>query len=205
MIHYTIGEMAELLGVATSTLRYYDKEGLLPFVERTAGGIRRFKESDLEWLVTIEHMKKTGMSIRDIRIFIDWCIEGDGTIACRLDLIDRQRAAVQQQIAQLQDTLKILDYKHWYYQTALEAGTCNFEVMSAAIEVMPDKLCEGREKICVESACAALEHARAVCVPPELEEGRELSCCRSACEALEHARTEKRTRKKEAASGNATM
>ena len=201
MIHYTIGEMAELLGVATSTLRYYDKEGLLPFVERTAGGIRRFKESDLEWLVTIEHLKKTGMSIRDIRIFIDWCMEGDGTIACRLDLIDRQRAAVQQQIAQLQDTLKILDYKHWYYQTALEAGTCNFEVMSAAIEDMPAELCEGREKICVESACAALEHARAVCVPPELEEGRELSCCRSACEALEHARTEKKSRKKEAASG----
>ncbi|MBQ3091914.1 MAG: MerR family DNA-binding transcriptional regulator, partial [Clostridia bacterium] len=59
-MYYTIGEMADLLGVAASTLRYYDKEGLLPFVERTSGGIRKFKEADLEWLVTIEHLKKTG-------------------------------------------------------------------------------------------------------------------------------------------------
>lgn len=202
MIYYTIGEMADLLGVAASTLRYYDKEGLLPFVERTSGGIRKFKEADLEWLVTIEHLKKTGMPIKDIRVFIDWCMEGDETIACRLALIDRQRAAVQQQIAQLQDTLKILDYKHWYYEMAKEAGTCDFEVMSAALESMPEELSEGRRKICVESACAALEHARMVCVPPELEEGRELSCCHSACAALEHARAQKKAGKiKAAASG----
>ena len=43
---YTVGEMAKLLGVAASTLRYYDKEGLLPFVERSSGGIRMFRESD---------------------------------------------------------------------------------------------------------------------------------------------------------------
>lgn len=47
---YTVGEMAKLLGVAASTLRYYDKEGLLPFVERSSGGIRMFRESDIEWL-----------------------------------------------------------------------------------------------------------------------------------------------------------
>lgn len=128
-------------------------------------------------------------------------MEGDETIACRLELIERQRNAVQQQIEQLQSTLKILDYKQWYYQTALEAGTCDFEVMSAALEEMPAELSEGRERICVASACAALEHARKVCVPPELEEGRELSCCKSACAALEHVRAEKKAGKVKAASG----
>ena len=68
---YTIGEMAKRLGVPASTLRYYDKEGLLPFVERSAGGIRVFRESDFEWLRIIECLKKTGMSIKNIREYIE--------------------------------------------------------------------------------------------------------------------------------------
>ncbi len=57
-MHYTIGEVARIIGVAPSALRYYDKEGLLPFVERSESGIRMFKESDLEWLSVIECLKK---------------------------------------------------------------------------------------------------------------------------------------------------
>jgi len=64
---YTIGELAKMLGVPASTLRYYDKEGLLPFVARSSGGIRQFCESDIEWLRVIGCMKKAGMSIKDIR------------------------------------------------------------------------------------------------------------------------------------------
>lgn len=121
---YTVGEMAKKLNVAPSTLRYYDKEGLLPFVERSDGGIRMFKDEDFEWLHIIECLKKTGMSIKDIKTFIDWCMEGDSTIEQRLQLIDRQREAVLDQIAQMQETLKTLNYKHWYYETAKAAGTC---------------------------------------------------------------------------------
>lgn len=121
---YTVGEMAKKLQVAPSTLRYYDKEGLMPFVERSDGGIRMFKDSDFEWLSIIECLKKTGMSIKDIKIFIDWCLEGDATIAQRLELIERQREAVLKQIEQMQETLQVLNYKRWYYQTAKEAGTC---------------------------------------------------------------------------------
>ena len=64
---YTIGEMAKMLGVPASTLRYYDKEGLLPFVARSSGGIRQFREIDIEWLRVIGCMKKAGTSIKDIR------------------------------------------------------------------------------------------------------------------------------------------
>ena len=95
---YTIGEMAKKMGVAPSTLRYYDKEGLLPFVERSGGGIRMFKDEDIEWLSIIECLKKTGMPIKEIKQFIDWCIEGDSTIDKRLELIDRQRERVHEQI-----------------------------------------------------------------------------------------------------------
>lgn len=122
---YTIGEMAKKLNVAASTLRYYDKEGLLPFVERSGGGIRMFKDEDMEWLTIIECLKQTGMSIKDIKIFIDWCMQGDSTIGARLNLIDQQRSAVEKQIQNMQNTLHVLEYKHWYYETAKEAGTCS--------------------------------------------------------------------------------
>ncbi|KMZ54610.1 MerR family transcriptional regulator [Dorea sp. D27] len=121
---YTVGEMADKLNVAPSTLRYYDKEGLLPFVERSSGGIRMFKEEDFQWLSIIECLKKTGLPIKEIKTFIDWCMEGDGTIAQRLELMQKQRETVKKQIAQMQETLAVLDYKCWYYETAKEAGTC---------------------------------------------------------------------------------
>ena len=80
---YTVGEMAKKLDVPASTLRYYDKEGLLPFVERSSGGIRMFQESDFEWLQVIGCMKKAGMSIRDIRQYIELALRGDDTIDTR--------------------------------------------------------------------------------------------------------------------------
>lgn len=65
-MRYTIGEMGKIMGVPTSTLRYYDKEGLLPFVERSSGGMRVFSGEDLEWLYIIDCLKKTGMPLKDI-------------------------------------------------------------------------------------------------------------------------------------------
>ena len=88
---YTVGEMAKLLDIPASTLRYYDKEGLLPFVERSSGGIRLFRESDFEWLQVIGCMKKAGMSIRDIRQYIEQAQRGDDTIVLRLAMFRRQR------------------------------------------------------------------------------------------------------------------
>lgn len=132
---YTIGEMAKKMGVAPSTLRYYDKEGLLPFVERSGGGIRMFKGEDIEWLSIIECLKKTGMPIKEIKQFIDWCIEGDSTIDKRLELIGRRRERVHEQMAQLEKTLDTLDYKHWYYETAKAAGTCKIHEQMAKEDI----------------------------------------------------------------------
>ena len=121
---YTIGEMAQRLNVAPSTLRYYDKEGLLPFLERCSGGMRMFKDEDVEWLQMLGCLKKAGMPLREIRSFLDWSRQGDATISHRLELLEKQRQSVLEQQKQLEDTLLMLDYKRWYYQTAQEAGTC---------------------------------------------------------------------------------
>ncbi|EHQ90636.1 MerR family transcriptional regulator [Desulfosporosinus youngiae] len=142
---YTVGEMAKKLGVAPSTLRYYDKEGLLPFLERSGGGIRVFRDEDFEYLSTIECLKKTGMTIRDIRVFIGWCLEGDDTIGQRLALVDRQREAVLAQMEQMKETLAMLDYKHWYYETAEKAGTCAVHAAMKEDEV-PKEFRNAREK-----------------------------------------------------------
>ena len=121
---YTIGEMAQKLDVAPSTLRYYDNECLLPFVERSSGGIRMFKEEDMEWLRLLGCLKKAGMPLKEIRSFLDWSRQGDATISQRLELIEKQRQSVLDQQKQLEDTLLMLDYKRWYYRTAQAAGTC---------------------------------------------------------------------------------
>ena len=120
---YTVGEMAKLLGVAPSTLRYYDKEGLLPFVERSSGGIRMFQESDFEWLRIIGCMKKAGMSIKEIRQYIELALQGNDTIDLRLQMFQHQKAVLQEQLKELQHTIEMVNYKCWYYETAKAAGT----------------------------------------------------------------------------------
>lgn len=131
---YTVGEMAKLLDIPASTLRYYDKEGLLPFVERSGGGIRLFKDSDFEWLSMIECMKQTGMPMT----FIDLCMAGDSTLSERLNLIRRQQKVIHAQMAQFQSTLDMLDYKEWYYLTAQQAGTCAIHATLPEAEI-PEK------------------------------------------------------------------
>jgi len=135
---YTVGEMAKKLGIAPSTLRYYDQEGLLPFVERSSGGVRVFKDSDYGWLQIIDCLKKTGMQLKDIKIFIEMAMQGDETIGDRLNLIIKQKEAVKAQIADLEDTLRTLEFKEWYYATAQTCGsTAVLENM--ALEEIPEQ------------------------------------------------------------------
>lgn len=135
---YTVGEIAKKLNVAPSTLRYYDKEGLLPFVERSDSGIRMFKDSDMEGLRVIECLKRTGMPIKDIKVFMELCQLGDATINERLALIDKQREIVLEQQKQLQETLDTLNYKHWYYETAAKAGTCAVHDLMSDADIPED-------------------------------------------------------------------
>lgn len=120
---YTISDISRKIGLTPSTLRYYDKEGLLPFVDRTDSGIRRFKDSDMEWLSIIECLKNTGMSIKEIKSFIDWCMEGDASLSQRYEMFLERKRETEKQIKMLQDSLDIINYKCWYYKTAMEAGT----------------------------------------------------------------------------------
>lgn len=143
---FTVGEMAEKLGVAPSTLRYYDREGLLPFVERSSGGIRVFKESDYEWLQIISCLKKTGMQLKDIKSFVEMAMQGDKTIEPRLALIMKQKAAVQKQIDELEETLLTLEFKEWYYTTAKENSSTDIP-RNMHLDELPEKFREVRLRL----------------------------------------------------------
>lgn len=122
---YTIGEVANMIGVATSTLRYYDREGLLPTVGRSSGGIRMFTETELDTLKVVECLKSTGMPIKDIKSFLDWCQEGDNSLEKRRDLFYERKAVVEKQMKELEKIMDMIKYKCWYYDTAVLAGSEN--------------------------------------------------------------------------------
>lgn len=119
---YTIGDVSERTGLPAPTLRYYDKEGLLPFVNRGNGGIRKFQETDLEWLRLIECLKASGLQIKDIKRYIDLFIQGDSTIEERRRMFYKQKENVEREIELLRETLNLLTYKCWFYDTAKELG-----------------------------------------------------------------------------------
>lgn len=143
---YTVGEMAKLLDVAPSTLRYYDKEGLLPFVERSEGGVRLFRESDYGTLKIIECLKTTGMQLKDIKQFIYLAMQGDSTIEERLALFRRQRVEVEKQMARLGEALDSVKFKCWFYETAQKAGTTDVPT-NMSDEELPEEFREVRTRL----------------------------------------------------------
>lgn len=118
---YTIGEVAKMFSLPISTLRYYDNEGLFPSLQRE-GGKRRFLENDIEALRVIECLKKSGLEIKDIKLFMGWCKEGPSSYHKRLDLIERQKEKIEKEIESFNKALDMLKYKCWYYSIALEDG-----------------------------------------------------------------------------------
>ena len=119
---YTIGQVSEMFDLPVSTLRYYDKEGLFPGMQRTSG-IRQFDEEQLEAIRVIECLKKSGLEIRDIKQFMAWCAQGSETYSQRRALFIRQRQNVEAEIQRLNQVLDMLTFKCWYYEQAMQDGS----------------------------------------------------------------------------------
>lgn len=133
---YTIGQVSELFHLPVSTLRYYDKEGLFPYMERSSG-IRQFSERELEAIRVIECLKKSGMNIKEIRQFMEWCAQGSSTYPIRLDFFRHQKEIVEQEIEKMQKVLDMIQFKCWYYEQAIHDG--NEDRIN---EMLPDHLPE---------------------------------------------------------------
>lgn len=122
-MRYTIGQVAKKLGLTAHTLRYYDKEGLLPFVKKGSSGARIFEDEDIDWLLILECLKATGMHLKDIRKYMDLCQAGDSTLQERLKMFECQKLKIKEQMQQLDKYMEKVDFKIAYYKEAVKNGS----------------------------------------------------------------------------------
>lgn len=108
---YTIKQVADKLELSAYTIRYYEREGLLPFVSRNKNGNRVFNDNDIEWIKLIRCLRNTGMPIGEIKRYVELCMQGDNTVEVRRQIIERHKQAVEQKIEQMKDYLKNINKK----------------------------------------------------------------------------------------------
>lgn len=138
---YTIGQISEMFDLPVSTLRYYDKEGLFPHIERESG-IRRFSDNEIESLYVIECLKKSGMEIKEIRQFMQWCAEGSSTYKNRKELMESRKKALEEKMHELEKNMAMVKFKCWYYEKAIADG-CEDNIKA----MLPDNLPEDIQKL----------------------------------------------------------
>ncbi|ODG92220.1 MULTISPECIES: MerR family transcriptional regulator [Bacillaceae] len=119
-MNYTIGQVAKLNNLTISQLRYYDKQGLLPFLKRTESGDRIFDKDSLKLIEMILCLKNTGMPIKKIKQFVDWTMRGEETLNQRLDLMKQQEENVLQQIKETEENLKKIQRKIAKYEFEIQ-------------------------------------------------------------------------------------
>jgi DNA-binding transcriptional MerR regulator len=122
---FSAQQAAERTGLSVFTLRYYERAGLIPRVERAANSHRRYGELDLEWIGFVARMRATGMSIGEIRRYTELVQAGDGTVSDRLALLEEHRARLVERIDELCESLRILDGKIAGYQALHDDLTQN--------------------------------------------------------------------------------
>lgn len=110
-MEYSIQQVSDKMQIKPTALRFYEKEGLLPSVRRTLSGIRRYDDADLEWIGLIACLKNTGMSIRQIRDFVDLSVRGDGTLNARCEMLRAHRRSVEAQIEEMHRHLEKVSCK----------------------------------------------------------------------------------------------
>ncbi len=119
----TIADAARRTGVSAHTLRYYERAGLVVTrVDRTAGGRRRYRKLDLDWITVCTRLRATGMPIKTIREYAELVAAGRGNEQDRLALMEAHRAEVLAKLAELQENLQLIDHKIDVYRGRLEAG-----------------------------------------------------------------------------------
>jgi DNA-binding transcriptional MerR regulator len=114
-----ISEVSEQSGLSVDTLRYYEKVGLLPPVNRTDGGIREYSELDLRRVNFIKCMRSAGLSVEVLIGYYALVQQGDETIEARKEILQEQRTQLLARMAEMQETLDLLDHKIQVYENAV--------------------------------------------------------------------------------------
>ena len=118
----TIKEVAEKYDITPDTLRYYERIKMIPEVTRTAGGIRDYQESDLQWVELALCMRSAGLPIEAMIEYLQLYQKGDETIPARLELLNNQMEVLKEQRDKIEATMKKLSYKISRYEEAAKTG-----------------------------------------------------------------------------------
>lgn len=114
-MNFSIKEVAEKLNISQYTLRYYEREGLIPSVQRNNNGRRVYTDADLGWLQIVCCMRATGMSISYIKKYVDLCISSKDTLDERRKIMLEQKEIIEEEIKKYTDLLELVNMKLDYY------------------------------------------------------------------------------------------
>lgn len=133
---YTVKEVAELLGVSVHTVRYYDDKGLIPGTKRNAANQRLFDDMEVEWLFVSLTLKNTGLSLKDVKHYIELYQQGDSTLPERYEIMKKQKEKTLQEMEELKLRLAVLYRKIDHYGKLLEGeeDTWSHEYMQKLIQ-----------------------------------------------------------------------
>ena len=123
----TIKEVSEKYNISQDTLRYYERIGMIPAINRTPGGIRNYEESDLGWVELAICMRSAGLPIEALIEYVKLYQQGDATFAARLQLLQEQRESLEEQKTQLEKAINKLNYKISRYEIAVQTGKLTWE------------------------------------------------------------------------------
>lgn len=107
----TIKEVSEITGVSIDNLRYYERIGIIPEIPRNKSGIRNYNEESIKWIELILKFKKSGMSLEDIKRYIELASLGDSTKKERREILINLKESLEERIKELQECLEITTYK----------------------------------------------------------------------------------------------
>ncbi|ALC80203.1 MULTISPECIES: MerR family transcriptional regulator [Bacillus] len=116
---YTIGQVAKEVGLSVPTLRYYEKEGILPPVKRNENGLRIYDTEDIEWLEFACCLRETGMNIAEMKEFAKLALQGDETMQERVQILQAQKDRVKTQVNNLMSYIPMIDHKMETYTSIL--------------------------------------------------------------------------------------
>lgn len=116
---YTTKEACEEVGMSYETLRFYCKEGLVPNVKRDKNNYRVFDEKNIAWLNGLQALRKCGMSIKDMKLYMKYCLEGKSTIPERKEMLNKSKDSLLKQIEELNKSINFIDNKQSFYDDVL--------------------------------------------------------------------------------------
>lgn len=123
---YTMKEACEQTQLPYETLKFYCNQGLVPNVKRDQNNRRIFDDRDIAWINSLNCLKKCGMSISEMKEYIELCLGGESTIPERKIILDAKRRALVDQLKQVQDSIDYIDWKQGFYDDVLSGKTAYF-------------------------------------------------------------------------------